>query len=243
MKNQKTRSITPTPRQLAAEANRILEWSGQHDPSRLIISIAGVPGAGKTTVAEHLARAINDAAQSSVAVALSMDGIHYPKAVLDTFSDPARAHRRRGSPYTFDAPQFLEAMRQLKSKSSLIWPTFSHAVGDPDPTGLIVEPRHHIAIVEGLYVGLTHRVDVGDVDEDGSQDLWLSAAQIADERWWVDAGESVAEARLAARHVECGLEPDLDAARARITNNDGLNAHWIRARVDTAQMDVVVDNS
>ncbi|KAL7746893.1 hypothetical protein RI367_007713 [Sorochytrium milnesiophthora] len=161
---------------------------------RVMVAIAGVPGAGKSHVAEQLVKSINQRAGGDVAVVVSMDGFHYSKATLDTFTDPAEAHRRRGAEFTFDAQGYLrlvQAIRQSPNEPHTA-PTFDHAVGDPVPCGATVQPHHRLVVFEGLYV-------LADAPP------WRDAAAAMDERWWVHAAPATATERLVWRHVRSGL--------------------------------------
>ncbi len=71
------------------------------DPSRrVLVGLAGVPGAGKSTLAGALCQALREGG-ASVTV-FPMDGFHYTRAQLDQMDDPAEMHRRRGAHFTFD---------------------------------------------------------------------------------------------------------------------------------------------
>src|ERR1700761_7450290 len=75
-------------------------------PGRLVVGVAGPPGSGKSTVAEHVAQIINQRAAATKparrAQTVSLDGFHYTRAVLDSFPNRDEAHKRRGAPWTFD---------------------------------------------------------------------------------------------------------------------------------------------
>lgn len=73
--------------------------------SRLVVGVAGAPGAGKSTlasaVAARLCAALGDA---TAAVVLPMDGFHLTKAELAQFPDPTAAFARRGAPTRLTRP-------------------------------------------------------------------------------------------------------------------------------------------
>ena len=60
-----------------------------------IIGVSGVPGAGKTTIAEKLQHLIPDS------IRLSMDGFHIYRKDLNE-----EGIKRRGAPFTFDYHKF-----------------------------------------------------------------------------------------------------------------------------------------
>ena len=66
------------------------------DGRRIVVALAGPPGAGKSTVAGRLAHALNEV-RTGIAALFPMDGYHFDDAVLN-----ARGHRpRKGAPHTF----------------------------------------------------------------------------------------------------------------------------------------------
>src|SRR5262245_60497364 len=122
-------------RQRVVDRNR-LNGAGN---SRAIISLAGPPGSGKSTVANEIVRRPNVGLSIPTAFVLSMDGFHYSRATLDSMPNAAEAHARRGVHWTFDANGVVTLCRQLNESSRLpahqiddIWaPSFDHSLKDP----------------------------------------------------------------------------------------------------------------
>lgn len=70
-------------------------------------------------------------------------------------ADPELAHARRGAPYTFDASAFLKCVASVyaaQEAERIVAPSFDHVLGDPCAEGFVIERRHKIILVEGLYV-------------------------------------------------------------------------------------------
>jgi pantothenate kinase len=189
---------------------------------RIVIGVVGLPGSGKSTLAAKLVDAVNERANATLAVALSMDGFHLTKAALAQFADPAAALARRGSPWTFDPAGLADKLQQLRNNpaESTTWPDFQHGVGDPVADAISIIPDAKLIIVEGLY--LLHR-------EHG----W-NLSGLLDECWYLDTPMDVAMERLVNRHMASwgfSREQALD----RLAMNDRLNAHIVlqsRERAD-----------
>ena len=77
---------------------------------RVILGIAGAPGAGKSTIAGLLVQRLGP-----TAVLLPMDGYHLPQAELVRLG----RRERMGAPDTFDVPAFVATLRALRSLRSL----------------------------------------------------------------------------------------------------------------------------
>ena len=76
-----------------------------------LVALAGLPGAGKSTVAEALC------ARWTGAVVLPMDGYHLPRRLLD-----AVGLRRRGAPHTFDPERLRADLLRLKATGAGVFP-------------------------------------------------------------------------------------------------------------------------
>ena len=83
--------VSPSGSELAA----LVPPSGPR--GRLVLGVCGSPGAGKTSLAEHLVRALRAAGR--IAAHVPMDGFHLADAELVRLGLSAR----KGAPETFDA--------------------------------------------------------------------------------------------------------------------------------------------
>ena len=185
--------------------------------ARYFVALAGVPGAGKSTLATRITALVNASFLCESMVALGMDGFHLSRAALAGFPDAAEALARRGAPWTFDASGMAQRLRQLRRAAGyhgIGWPTFEHSIGDPVENGMVVPATVKLVLVEGLY--LLHQMDG-----------WEEVGRQFDERWYLDTPLELAMERLAHRHREAwGISQA--QAEARIAGNDGLNAEIVQ---------------
>lgn len=194
-------------------ADAILESLRQR-PNAYLVAIAGIPGSGKTTLCDVLQRRRPDA------VVVPMDGYHLPRCQLD-----AEGMRRRGAQHTFDAVSFQSDLTSLKQTRSGLFPTFDHAVKDPQPGAIRVTPSVPLVIVEGIYVLM--------------RDWQLE--DLFDLRVFLDCDLDVAVERLTLRHVASGISNTEEEARHRAMTNDRLNSLEILADGCRERADLVLE--
>lgn len=207
---------------------------------RLMIAVSGIPGSGKTTLAAKVSQRLNEryreanpglASLPDVATFLPMDGYHLTRAQLSAMPDPTTAHARRGAAFTFDAPAFLQLVKDLRNplvpESQTIYaPSFDHAVKDPVANDIPIAASSRVVIFEGNYLSLGS----------GAPE-WKEAAQMMDELWFVDVPEEVARKRLISRHVVSGIAPNEEEAGKRADENDLVNGREIvQGRLDVHEM-------
>lgn len=188
-----------------------LQALAQTNAPRILIGLAGLPGSGKTTLAQQLQSAFLNANPTGSMQVLSMDGFHFSKSQLQAMPSPERAFARRGAPWTFDAAGFVAKVAELKAgESRVTWPIFEHDVGDPVADAIMVEPSCQIVLVEGLY--LLYR-----------EHKWAGLAGLWDETWYLDTPLELAQARLVQRHQQAwGISQE--AALERVLSSDAKNA-------------------
>lgn len=171
-------------------------------PGIYMIGIAGIPGSGKTTLAQAIASRISGAA------VVPMDGYHIPRCRLD-----AEGLRRRGAAFTFDSDSFRADMEMLRRSHSGVFPAFDHAEKDPQAAAIRVSPDAPLVIVEGLYVLMRD---------------W-ECERLFDLRVFLDCDLDEAVTRLTKRHVETGVSATPEEGRQRAVTSDRLNTEAILA--------------
>lgn len=206
-----------------------------------MIAIAGIPGAGKSTVGRLVAESLNliqsrntcTENDGTFAINVPMDGFHYSRAHLATMPNPEEAIHRRGAAFTYDAEAYCDLVRILRRESAsqslnsngsydhsfeetVFAPSFDHALKDPVPGDIAIRSHSKIIIFEGNYCALDRAP-------------WSDAAKMMDELWFVSVGRDVAANRLIQRHVASGICPDEDTARHRVHSTDLLNADDVMA--------------
>ncbi|MGO4462410.1 nucleoside/nucleotide kinase family protein [Streptomyces sp. M-16] len=185
---------------------------------RRILGIAGPPGAGKSTLAARLARALGP----ERAVVVPMDGYHLAQAELVRLG---RADRK-GAPDTFDAAGYRALLGRLRAAAPEVVyaPAFDRALEEPVAGSIAVPPGVPLVITEGNYL----------LYEAGE---WAGLRPLLDETWYLAPDDGLRVRRLVARHVLHGRS-EADAARW-VSRSDEANARLIEAGRHRA--DLVVD--
>ncbi|MFY4723156.1 nucleoside/nucleotide kinase family protein [Streptomyces sp. LaBMicrA B280] len=188
------------------------------DGRRALLGIAGGPGAGKSTLAASLVRALN-ADGPPWAVQVPMDGFHLADAELDRLG----RRDRKGAPDTFDAAGYAALLRRLREEPEEVVyaPGFERVLEQPLAGAIPVPPAARLVVTEGNYLLL----------REGS---WARVRPALDEVWYCEIPEAERIRRLVARHEEFGKAPA--AARAWVLGTDQRNAELVATTRERADL-------
>ncbi|MBV2142235.1 nucleoside/nucleotide kinase family protein [Falsochrobactrum sp. TDYN1] len=189
---------------------------------RLIVAIAGPPGAGKSTISKFLREAINKGGDGP-SVVIPMDGFHLDNAILDQKG----LRSRKGSPLTFDCAGFsilLERLRNASEGEDIVIPVFDRTLDLARAGAAIVRSDHRILLVEGNYLLL-------------DREPWSRFAPFFDMTVFLDVPFPELERRLVARWLDHGH--DGNAARERALSNDIPNAQLVASASREADFIIV----
>lgn len=183
---------------------------------RAILGIAGVPGAGKSTLAQALVEAANEQQGTDWAAHVPMDGFHLADVQLDRLG----LRDRKGAAETFDPAGYAALLRRLRTETdrAVYAPGFERDLEQPIAAAMVVLPNTRLVVTEGNYLLLR-------------EPSWREARAALDQVWFVESEETPRVERLIARHIEFGKSPH--RAAEWVTNVDELNSHRIRAEGTT----------
>lgn len=200
------------PEQLNNPIERLTHLSKNN--TRTIIGLAGLPGAGKSTLTKQWAEKMGD----KISI-LGMDGFHFFNSELRNFPDPEKAFSRKGAPWTFNAKNFVARVKQLKEGKVTKWPDFEHG-GDPIEDKFTIENTTNLILIEGLYL-LCREND------------WKELELYLDETWFLDTPEPLSQSRVIGRHMKSG-NLSLEKATRKAQSNDLLNGKIVLRTRDKA---------
>lgn len=182
---------------------------------RVIVAVAGPPGAGKSTLAEKLVDALNGMEPASAAV-LPMDGYHYDDMLLV----PRGLRPRKGAPETFDAAGFAHMLMRLRQNEEpeIVVPVFDRSIeiaragarAIPQGVRYIVAEGNYLLLDEGRWRDLHEYYDLTVMVEETEEILrarlkerWKDLSP--EERNWKLDGNDLPNGR---RVREGSMEPD-----------------------------------
>jgi pantothenate kinase len=203
----------------------LLERIAASGPGRLMVAIAGPPGAGKSTFAQALVEALNADAIESAAV-VAMDGFHYDDGLLE-----ARGLRsRKGSPATFDVGGFRHLLLRLRARdeAEVAVPVFDRRLEIARAGARIVAARSRIVVIEGNYLLL-------------NQEPWRQLAPLFDLTVMLRFSRSTLENRLIQRWLCHGFSEA--EARAKVLGNDLPNIDVVLEDSRKADFDIASNPS
>jgi pantothenate kinase len=172
---------------------------------RVLVGIAGPPGAGKSTLSSKLASRLG-----SDAAILPMDGYHLDNATLEDRG----LLPRKGAPQTFDSEGFVELVRTLRQQDSVSYPVFDRGKDQTVPNGGRIDGKTRIVLVEGNYLLL-------------QTPPWSELKPLFDVTLYLDVPREVLRTRLVNRWREHGLS--LLQAEARADGNDMKNVETVHS--------------
>lgn len=188
---------------------------------RILVAIAGPPGAGKSTFVETMAASLNRQSPG-IADILAMDGYHFDDRVLE-----ARQHRpRKGAPFTFDVGGLKVMLERLRADrgEDIAVPVFDRTIEIARAGAHIIEAGVRIVLVEGNYLLL-------------DDPAWRPLQPLFDVTVMLCVSEAVLFERLESRWIGFGM--DRAARREKIEGNDAPNVRLVLGHSRPA--DYVVD--
>ena len=198
-------ALPPLPADSLARLRALMAGGG-----RRLLGLVGAPGAGKSTLAAALLRAVG----AEHAQVVPMDGFHLANVELQRLGRAGR----KGAPDTFDAAGYVALLARLRAQREgdpiVYAPEFRREIEEPIAGAIAVLPQTRLVITEGNYL----------LHDDGA---WAGAAALLDEVWYVDVDDALREARLVTRHRQFGRSAE--AAREWVARTDAPNALLIAA--------------
>lgn len=178
--------------------------------NRVVVAIAGPPGAGKSTLAEKVVDALNEGASGSAAI-LPMDGYHYDDMLLV----PRGLRPRKGAPETFDAAGFAHMLMRLRQNSEpeIAVPVFDRSIEIARAGARMIPQSVRYIIAEGNYLLL-------------DEGRWRELHPHYDLTVMIEEPEAVLRARLEDRWKDLSAE---DRAW-KLDGNDLPNGRLVKER-------------
>jgi len=199
----------------------------QRESGRVIIGICGLPGAGKTTLAERITARFGQpqrSPESSLAAHVPLDGFHLADSELIRLGKL----EAKGAPETFDPAGYTALLRRLHDETDHIVyaPSFDRELEQPIAGAIPVFPAAKIIFTEGNYLLSA-----------GSE--WHQIRAMCTEIWFCEQHQQTRVNRLIERHIRFGKSPE--AAAAWVREVDEPNARLIESTRSHADLIFRID--
>lgn len=192
-------------------ASRVRDLALKDDGQRVIIGLAGEPGAGKSTMAQQLSADLS-------APIVPLDGFHLANAVLAAQG----MSTCKGAMETFDIAGFCALIERITVDDATVYaPDFNRDIDEPIAASIPILRSDRIVITEGNYLLAEH------------PQLRKTRDRLA-EVWYLDLASELRTERLIQRHHRFGKSPT--AAMQWATGNDERNAAIVRNTRDLADL-------
>lgn len=170
--------------------SEILEkFDMDNSDQRFLVGIAGAPASGKSTLAEIIAKTINNQFDHEIATKLNMDGYHYYN--VDLLDKGIFDHK--GAHFTFNAEKFILKLIETKEVNRDVKCPIYDRKGTDNPieNAHAITSNHRIVIVEGNYLLL-------------SIYPWVTIRQVLDYAIFLEVDPDIQFKRLLKRHTSGG---------------------------------------
>lgn len=174
---------------------------------RVMVAISGPPGAGKSTLADSLHRALTD--RGETAAVLPMDGFHLDNAILVERG----LLSRKGAPNTFDVRGLKDILTAVRTADvEVLVPVFDRSRELAIASARAISPTDRFILVEGNYLLL-------------DQMPWSELAPLFDFSIFIAPSMKTLELRLCERWQSYGLPPE--AIVQKLDGNDLPNGRLV----------------
>ena len=120
---------------------------------RAVVGMAGPTGAGKSVLAVLFKELAKQAEQSFAFESITIDAYHYPNSFLNShFSAGEPLKKVKGRFDTYDVHKLAGDVQRFSFGKKVAFPHYSRKVHDPVENGVVIEAKHCLLIVEGLWL-------------------------------------------------------------------------------------------
>lgn len=193
---------------------------------RILVYLAGPPGAGKSILAHYLSYLSNSTEDVVPITDIGMDGFHryqdfLVSHVINRDGTDIPMVKIKGAPETFDLDKLIKMVGKIAAGEECTWPSYDRTTHNPKEDAAQV--CGDIVLLEGNYLLL---------DTDG----WRELRKYADYTILLKVDDNVLRKRLIERKVMCGNS--MDEAEKFVDFSDMVNVRLVNTMSSHADLEL-----
>jgi len=168
-------------------AERLIELYGKFGKARVVFSISGPSGSGKSVTLAILAQIIKNDVCDFALYTVGLDAFHYPNKHLSE----KNLRDVKGRFDTYDVEKLKEKLHDFVSGNEVRLPIYSRKLHEPVEDKVIVDERRVLLLIEGLWFLR-------------NDDVWKNMRKYLSYNFFVSGNETEMRTNTIKRHVAGG---------------------------------------
>jgi pantothenate kinase len=177
-------------------AKKIIEKYSSLHQDRILMTLSGPSGTGKSVIAEILRLLISEMKPDFSFYAAGLDAFHYPNSYLEKTKDAHSVFLKsvKGRYDTYDTKLLLEKLSSFKKGEIVTFPKYSRELHEPVQDSLKISEQKALLFIEGLWFLR-------------NDEVWEAVRKHSSYNFSITANEDVIKSNTIKRHIAGSRSP------------------------------------